>query len=331
MKNITLALAIALGFCATEAGAQAMTRQRRGLLGGRQPRNSLDSRREYLELQKQQREYEDLTTGGKLQQLEQEVIESRVAYEKVSALEEKSKTLSADALAIYKDRLKVLKSKCEVCSNRLAQAQAMLTPEKINEFRKLTEMEKAEIAERTRKQKAKAEYLEFVAGADNEIAGELWSDWPEDVFCLNPHIVQKCEEKFKVVFGKEDNDEWIRGCGKCLIEERRESWRRSERAVLFWKKFDSDGILIQAGRYENFKEYAWMTNCAAYVTIELRKKWAEAHGMSYEEAVRKIEARKEKVNPNPPLKTRSAKYIEREEQREKQIVEALRKVCEAER
>jgi len=118
----------------------------------------------------------------------------------------------------------------------------------------------------------------------------------------------------------------MRGCGKCLIEEKKELRMPTGGAVLFWKKFDSDGSLIQAGRYENFKEYAWMTNCAACVTIELRKKWAEEHGMSYEEAVRKIEVRKEKVKPNPPLKTaRSEKYIERE----KQIVEALQKVCEA--
>jgi len=177
MKNITLALAIALGFCVTEAVAQTSTRQRR---------NRLDSLSERCELQKQQREYEDLTTGGKLQQLEKEVIESRVAYEKVSALEEKSKTLSTDVLAIYKDRLKVLKSKYEVCSNRLAQAQAMLTPAKINEFRKnkrvLAEMETAAEEKQMRKQRAKEEYLEFIAGADNEIAGELWSDWPEGVF-----------------------------------------------------------------------------------------------------------------------------------------------------
>jgi len=160
--------------------------------------------------------------------------------------------------------------------------------------------------------------------AEEKAERELWSTWPRDVSYWDANIVKACEQKLDVVFYGENNDGWMQGCGKCLID--RGSSRRLGGRVP-WKKFNPDGVLIQAGECVNFKEYVWMTNCAAYATAELRKKWSEEHGMSYEEAVRKVEARKEKAKPNLLKSARSEKDIERE----KQIVEALRKMCAAEK
>jgi len=154
---------------------------------------------------------------------------------------------------------------------------------------------------------------------------DLWTTWPKEVFWNSTNIVMTCEEEYKVVFygafNKINNIEWVRGCGRCLIE-------RGNNSLLFrthgdsWKKFDSDGVLLRAGAQRNFDEFIWMTNRAHFVTIENRKKWAGEHGMSYEDAVIKrkvyfdaLRARKEE------LEAREARAAAEKTQREKERAE----------
>jgi len=197
----------------------------------------------------------------------------------------------------------------------------------LRERRALLEQQRAEAAKAAEANLSpEARALREKKETEGKAERELWSTWPEDVRYLDANIIKACEQELNVIFNGADNDGWVQGCGKCLIDRggAGRSFGVPDFWNDFWKKFNSDGVLIQAGRCADFKEYIWMTNCAACVTIELRTQWAKEHGMTYEGAVRKGGMPRIEKQQQMPKKTLLGK-------REKQIVEALRKVCEAEK
>ena len=127
---------------------------------------------------------------------------------------------------------------------------------------------------------------------ENDRQKEYWSTWPRDLSNEEyGHLLCDAEKKYNsVILGLEyllnkrasSTNTWNVGCGRSLVKC----------DECFVRKIDKEGRVVWLGgseRANDVEEIRWYSNERSRLLEAKRAKWAEEHGMTVEEALRKYD------------------------------------------